>query len=346
MNKIGIVTLPLHFNYGGILQAYALQQAIKKIGYDAVLIGHPNNTAKEIIKGTLYKLSGVSKFINANIPILRLSVPFSGEAIRKNNICALIVGSDQVWRPCMGTDRNENVARYFLETKNGNIRKVAYAVSFGVDYWDFTEEETRKAIELVKDFDAISVREHSGIDLCAKYLKVNNAILVLDPTMLPHPDDYRKLIKVSPFLTNKKHCFVYLLDYISDSNKEVVNEIVHGDVEIMSAKVEQNTIKKFLNSHDTVNNWLSSIYYSDIVVTDSFHGCVFSILFHKEFYVMGNDIGGNARIDSLLNTFGLQERLIDKTHIRRMSKIDWEKVDNVLDLLRNQSISFLKDSLA
>lgn len=346
MNKIGIVTLPLHFNYGGILQAYALQQVLKKIGYDAVVIGHPKNTIKEKIKDALYKFSGVYKFINANISIIRLDVPFSDEAMKKNNIHALVVGSDQVWRPCMGTDRNENVARYFLKTEKVNIRKVAYAASFGVDYWDFTKEETEKAIGQVKDFDAVSVRESSGIDLCVKYLNANNVVQVLDPTMLLHSNDYRSFTTMSPFKTNKKHCFVYLLDYMREGNKDIIKEIVHGDVEIHTAKVERNTIKKFLNAHDTVEKWLSSIYYSDFVITDSFHGCVFSILFHKEFYVMGNVVGGNARIVSLLNMFGLQDRFVDNTKMQNVSKIDWEKVDRSLDFMRKKSITFLKENLS
>ena len=346
MNKIGIVTLPLHFNYGGILQAYALQQAIKKIGYDTILIGHSQNTVKEVIKSTLYRLSGVYKFINANILVVRLAVPFSDEAIKKNNIQALVVGSDQVWRPCMGTDRKENVARYFLETEKGNIMKIAYAASFGVDYWDFTEEETEKAKDLVRDFDAVSVREFSGIDMCKKHLNVKNVVQVLDPTMLLSPDDYRGFTKVSPFMTDKEHCFVYLLDYMREDNKDIIKELVHGDVEMQIAKVERNAIKKFLNTHDSVEKWLSSIYYSNVVITDSFHGCVFSILFHKDFYVMGNAIGGNARIVSLLNMFGLQDRFVGNSKLQSTSKIDWDEVDKVLTSLRNKSITFLKENLA
>jgi len=236
MSRVGIVTLPLHFNYGGILQAFALQQALKSLGYDAVVIGWPMNTIKERIKYVLYKFSGVYQFVNNNIHILRLNSPFLDEDIKRNCLRTFIVGSDQVWRPCMGANRNDNVTRYFLTTdEKCCIRKIAYAASFGIDSWGFTNEETIKARKLVEKFKAVSVRENSGIELCKKYLGINNVSLVLDPTMLLQKGFYEDFIKSSPFKTKKRHCFVYLLDYKNRENKAIIECIVPDEAEIMTA---------------------------------------------------------------------------------------------------------------
>ncbi len=347
MDKVGIVTLPLHFNFGGILQAYALQQTVSCLGYDAVVIRQKKKTLKERVKWLLYNFSGVHKFVNTNIHFFTLQELFSSKELTKNKISALIVGSDQVWRPCMGGNRMENVHRYFLKSEGKTqIKKIAYAASFGVDYWDFTEEETVVAKALIKDFDAVSVRENTGIVLCDKYLGYKNALQVLDPTMLLQRNDYEKFISTNPFKTDKRHCFVYLLDYANKKNKKIVEKIVGDDVEQLSSKVERNPIKKYLNSNGTIEEWLSLIFYSDLVITDSFHGCVFSILFHKDFYVMGNTIGGNARISSLLDMFGLQHRYIGTDMVKIENKtINWPQVEEILDKKRTQSISYLKVSL-
>lgn len=103
-----------------------------------------------------------------------------------------MVGSDQVWRPDMGINR-KNVDRYFLKTVPPNcIPKIAYAASFGIDHWDFTDIETNTAQNLINEFSYISVRETSGIKLCSQFLKINNAIQVLDPTMLLEAECYKK----------------------------------------------------------------------------------------------------------------------------------------------------------
>lgn len=347
MNKVGIVTLPLHFNFGGILQAYALQQAVSCLGYDTVVIRQKKKTLKESVKWLLYNFSGVYKFVNTNIHFLTLQEPFSSIELSKNKISALIVGSDQVWRPCMGVNRIENVYRYFLKSDGkAQIKKIAYAASFGVDYWDFTEKETAIAKALIKDFDAVSVRENTGVGLSDKYLGYKNALQVLDPTMLLQKSDYEKFISTNPFKTDKRHCFVYLLDYANERNKKIVENIIGDDAEQLVSKVERNPIKKYLNSNGTIEEWLSLIFYSDIVITDSFHGCVFSILFHKDFYVMGNTIGGNARISSLLDMLGLQHRYIGKDMVKFDKKpINWSQVEEILDKKRTQSISYLKVSL-
>lgn len=341
MDNIGIVTLPLHFNFGGILQAYALQETIRDLGGIPYIITPQHKSIKQRVKAFLYSRAGVSKFVKRHISYLIIAEPFTAANLKGNDISTLIVGSDQVWRPCMG-----GVDRYFLKTDENCVRKIAYAASFGVDYWDFSDDETTQARKLVSDFAAVSVREESGIILCSQHLGVADAVQVLDPTMLIDVEKYKTLMAPSPFNTDKSHCFIYLLDYNSEANQGIVESLLPNDAETMKAKVERNVMKKYLNASDTVENWLSAIYNSDMMITDSFHGCVFSILFHTDFFVMGNAVGGNARIQSLLSLFGLQDRYIGAGKPKDVSPIDWTDVDNRLRENKHQSINFLKTSLS
>ena len=133
--------------------------------------------------------------------------------IKEGDVDCIIVGSDQVWR-----------AKYFIEqwqtgiedaflafTKGWNIKRIAYAASFGVDTWEYTPEETMKCREAIKMFDAISVREDSGIDLLKKHLNVD-AIQVVDPTLLLTKDDYRTLCETNQTPKSAGNLLVYILD--------------------------------------------------------------------------------------------------------------------------------------
>lgn len=345
--KIGIVTLPLHFNYGGILQAFALQKTIENLGFKAFIIIQKPQNIKQKLKVFLYKKSKIYSFIKKNLIFLELHEPFHKHELMTHNLKALVVGSDQVWRPCMGSNRENNVNRYFLKTDPNNcIKKIAYAASFGVDYWDFTENETKTAQKLINEFSFVSIRESSGIKLCSKCLNNSNAIHVLDPTMLVETETYIKNIVKNPFKTHKTHCFLYLLDYNNNTNKHIVETLLPKDAELLIAQVERNIIKKYFRGKNTVEDWLSAIYHSDIIITDSFHGCVFSILFHKDFYVMSNKVGGNARIQSLLSLFKLNNRLINSTFTpQEKTSIDWNAVDIQLQKLKKASIAYLYKAL-
>lgn len=345
MIRIGIITLPLHFNFGGILQAFALQKIVGEIGAEAYTIVPPINGLKQRLKFFLYSFSGVYKFVNEHIRIISFDLSNTND-YKKHHFDSFIVGSDQVWRPCMGRDRKENIERYFIKTPiNICIKKNAYAVSFGVENWEFTKEETLIARELISDFQNVTVREKSGIYLCNNYLGIDNVVHVLDPTMLLDVKCYMEFLQSSPFHSDKQHAFVYLLDYKNGENSDIVFSILSKDAEIRYAKVECHVLKKYLFMNNTVEQWLTSIYYSDIFITDSFHGCVFAILFHKDFYVMANALGGNSRMSSLLQAFGLENRFIDSADLADLNSIqaiNWNDVDDKLLRFRNISVTILR----
>ena len=137
------------------------------------------------------------------------------------------------------------------------------------------------------------------------------------------------------------------MDYDSAINKKIVEACIPKESELLLARVERNVLKKYLNVDKRVEWWLSAIYNSDIVITDSFHGCVFSILFHKDFYVMSNTAGGNTRIQTLLSLFGLNNRLIKDVDCMSYKKefIDWETIDLKLHEMKEKSITYLQKAL-
>ena len=221
--KIAILTQPLKSNYGGLLQAYALQKSLSKLGHDATTVNRfflPKTKLKVLenfikrvllvyIKGRkdieVFPLqpskkeqeimaTNTSAFIKNNIALTKTisSTVELEEMIEEYD--AFVVGSDQVWRP----KYSPSIYNYFLDfiekDNPKKVKKLSYAASFGVDSWEFTPEETSKCSSLIKNFDAVSVREDSGVALCKTYLGAT-ATHVLDPTLLLSKEDYLKLIE-------------------------------------------------------------------------------------------------------------------------------------------------------
>lgn len=369
--KIGILTLPLHTNYGGILQAYALQTILQRLGHEVVVVernrSKNDNLIHEIVnvlrylkngcngtfqtnrgynKDKLYREQYTRKFINDNLNILQVrSIP---EDFPKK-LDAIVVGSDQVWRKrtfcglCGCGIENA----YLCFSEGWNVKRIAYAASFGTDIWEYSEEETMKCSRLLSKFDSIGVREFSGVDLCSKYLKNNNATHVLDPTMLMKRADYEELI--SDTLNHKEgNLMVYILDKTKEKN-DLVNRIA----------IERHLIPFSTNKSDDefkiqkeavqppLEEWIKGFRDADFVVTDSFHASVFSIIFNKPFISIGNQKRGLSRFSSLLSMFGLIDHLLlspDDYQSNYSYKISRES-QKLVSLKREESLEFLKKSL-
>lgn len=208
--KIGIFTLPLGKNYGGILQAYALMKTVRDLGCSPILINRRfaeqeilpaleesnNNTIPAITnKIDMEEDRETRSFIESNI--IPISRSFRTSAELKKNIAdydlhAVISGSDQVWRAKYARGLLKDLFHGYLEPKDQSVKRISYAASFGADKWEFTEEQTKMAARHVKLFDAISVRENSAVELCREHLEAD-AQHVLDPTLLLTPECYRLL---------------------------------------------------------------------------------------------------------------------------------------------------------
>lgn len=374
MKKIAILTQPLGNNYGGIIQNYALQKVLVDNGLQPVTINridfNPNSRLKiglsifklwllkKILNQKLFTTTDQKKIYYNNQQFIYKNINLSAKIdntkslldhFRKKKYDAVIVGSDQTWRPSY----SPNIYNYFLDflEVDKEITKVAYATSFGTDQWEFTKEETQRCKELAKTFDKISVREKSGIDLCKKHLDFIPEF-VLDPTMLLKKEDYLQLI-ASKNLPKRSGVFSYILDETDETYNviEEVSELLkleHFTNQPKNRTIEKKSTQLEDHVYPPLEGWLQAFSEADFIVTNSFHGTVFSIIFNKPFVSIAHSERGASRFHSLLSLFGLEDRLLtDKNKLNEivMKPIDYAVVNQKLEELRKHSISFLRTSL-
>ena len=375
--KIGILTLPLHTNYGGILQAYALQTVLERMGHQVVVFDTPNKMPLPPIwkipltftKRLFLKSMGridrifIEKYNNQIRPVIAKEIqPFVDERIHRKVLTnfstleahefdAIVVGSDQIWRsiyfvPLWLWQKMEKA--YLSFTKGWNIKRISYAASFGTDKWEYNEGQTLHSKEALQMFDAVSVREENGVKLCKQYFEMD-AIHVLDPTMLLDANDYIELFKQKQTPRSRGNLLNYVLDE-TDEIKNLIQKVASENKMIPFAvnNPYENDDTKPLNQRikPSVETWLRGFYDADFVITDSFHACVFSIIFKKQFIVVGNKERGMARFESLLKMFGLEGRLVDeKVDINTLKSIDYNKVYCLYGQLRERSLHFLSENL-
>lgn len=354
--RIGIITQPLTTNYGGILQNYALQTVLKRMGnevwtidyYKYTWIDWLDNTWRVLAHKMLRhdvkfsqtppKKKAIAKYLrrfvlkNISITIPRTKY-VEKRIIKKYCFDAIVVGSDQVWRP----QYNRHIEKMFLDScKKSNIRRIAYAVSFGSDRWELTPKQTKICAPLAQQFDAVSVREASGVALCRNYLKVD-ATHVLDPTLLLSAEDYMQLCTNIP--VKEPFVFAYILDPVKEKVDEIRNFAQRKGLPYLI-----RSAGRFIEKDASIEFWISLFRDAAYVITDSFHGTIFSIIFEKDFYVYANLTRGNSRFESLLGLFDLKDRFVDGTVVEK-EKIDWKKVNNSIEIERNKSMEFIKQNV-
>ena len=265
---------------------------------------------------------------------------------------AFIVGSDQVWR---GSHANgiESLPHFFLSfaSEQQRNRSIAYAASFGSDSWEGSPEETAECARLLKDFKAVSVREHSGIRLCREHLGVE-AVQMPDPTLLLEVENYSRLISRWWTRSLPKPCMaVYLLDETEEKKQLTQAVAEHAGLYPQQLTAHGDAPRAMDRIPLSVPQWLRCIRDAECVLTDSFHGCVFAIIFNKPFVCLGNEARGSARFDSLLGTFGLQNRLLNNPTAEQVTEcmntpIDWKQVNSIRCSEKQRALQFLKDSLS
>lgn len=314
--KVGIVTQPLYANYGGILQNYALQQALKKMGHEPVTLDYmPSLSFGRYIlyagKGVLCSISpskrhpikpyrhflmrpsAIDSFVRDNIVLTKTVADYSKRLLEKNGIEAIIVGSDQVWRYSYNSHYLEDM--YLDFAKDYPCKKIAYGASFGVEEWDYPDSRTAEVRDLVKQFDAVSVRENSAASFCRDILGIE-AQVVIDPTLLLEASDYDMFCR-EPACGSAPYLAAYILDRTEEK-----------DAFISETARERGLVIKEMTVSDSglsIEDWLSTIKNANYVVTDSYHGCLFSILFGKQFKPFINKERGADRFRTLFDRLDL-----------------------------------------
>lgn len=357
--KIGIITLYGNFNYGNRLQNYALQEVLLNMGCEvSTLVGCPKiNFIKKILKKYLERRDGKIKIKDVNeIKREKIFFKFTQKNIKteffynskkllparlNDDFDYFIVGSDQVWNPKFwnkeGSDKNNFLMSFALPEK-----RISYAASFGISKLPKEWKDIFKK-ELIQ-YKKISVREITGKEII-KELYEKEVLVVLDPTMLLSKKEWEKIEEKPSFKINKKYIFSFFLGKKSSELESYLKDISNDrNLEIIEL-MDKNNTKTYISNP---GNFLYLLNQAELIITDSFHATVFSIIFHKPFIALKREQKGMAdmsdRITTLLKKFKLEERgkLLDKNLIFNCS---FNVVDEILEEERKISLGYLKESL-
>ena len=365
--KIAIVTLPLHTNYGGLLQAFALKTTLEGMGHEVAVLDTKDKMplpvwykapfiyASRALKKVLKPSSGIEVFrelkYKRELPVRAVQtqkfverlinprIVKSYKDVKEGEYDAFVVGSDQVWRPRYFGKIEDAFLKF---THNWSVRRLSYAASFGTDQLEYEYEMLQSCSKLLEGFDAVSVREDVAVKMCEEWFGYENAEHVLDPVMLMDVQKYKDLAEDSA----EHSCKGKIMTYILDPSKEK-SAVVDFMTKVSGLDVAP-TLKSYVVP--PVQQWLAGFCYADFVVTDSFHGCVLSILLHKRFIAVGNSLRGMSRMSSLLEMFGLDDRLVQGIDPEDdgefwLAEPDWATVDAVLVQQREKSLKFLSEAL-
>lgn len=380
--KIGIITFwNSSDNYGQVLQCFALQKQLICMGHTPFLIQYvpSHKVIKTSLTEKLWKLIKIypifrrlknlqkTKEIKAfslknrqrkfgefrETHILTNGIVYHGLSSIQNNppeADCYLCGSDQVWSMLLDNDENQ---AFYLNFGKKETKRIAYAASFGRDIYP-TELNSRLHNMLV-GFDAVSVREKTGIDICAKV--GIHAIDVFDPTLLLSIKEYLQIIEKPSIY--EKYFYTYSLN-VTSAKELCWNELLkyankHGFASISTTSSGYFLGKEICpNTHyvyATIPQWLGYIQNSEFVATTSFHGVVFCLILHTNFIyfpLQGIHSRGNSRVISLLESLGLHNKIYrNNVTIEQCIEhtIDWKIVEAKLSVKKKTSIDFLNNSL-
>lgn len=342
MARINLLTIHWGNSYGGVMQTYATIKLLKEMGHKVTLINlcHPKRK-NELLK----KHDTLISWFFEDIQFFLFRLFYFGHKTRrmytiKDGLIPpcdyTIVGSDQVW--------NNDITgpiqmSYFLDfVKHGTL--LSFASSFGKSEWDCNEYITNKIKICLDNFKAVSVREESGVEICKKTFN-REASLVLDPTMIY--GKYNQLVK-----NNKPYHEIF--PFLLGRNK---------NTDIICARISKELGLPLHSTRGWLSfipagpkKWLDYMKNSDFIITDSFHGLAFGLIFQKKFIVLCANEKKFTRLHSLLKLLKLEDRYIKSYDdlLNRLSvlhsNIDYKAVEDVLNAERSKSIGFLTENLS
>ena len=350
------MTFPHSPSFGASLQMYALYEVLSSMGNEVYVINYINSYMRNkkhiygdktynILRYAASKLVGYPskiKFKKFEKKISMYPQKVTSDVKELNEISKnfqfVICGSDQIWNP----DITGHDLSYFLNFCDDECTRVSFAPSFGVTN---LEDKYSEAIlkELMK-FKNISLREQTG-QAIVEGITGKKYPVVVDPTMLLDTDKWSTLCIDKRNLPKR-----YIADFTFNQNQEVIEFMTHiSEVErIPIIQVGGNLVTKLSGKLTTgaigPQEWLSVIKNADIVVTDSFHGAVFSILFEKKMFVSLAS-STNTKLKMLLELFEMENRTIDSRQYEDYEDTDYNKVNEILVTERKRSIKFLLDSI-
>lgn len=358
--KIGILTFHRAHNYGAVLQTYGLQEYIKQLGHDVYIIDYfphyikkaypkfsinnwlsksPIRTIRKILKepflcrDRIIRWNSFNRFISERLNLY----PYKGHD-NFSDFDAIILGSDQIWNQKITGGNFDKV--YFGE--NAACKVISYAASNQTVSLSIAEKEFYQ--KQLNHMTAISVRENTLQQLLQPL--TNKPIhLVLDPTLLSGINVFQK-IAISPKIHDKKYVLVYEItphDYTQSIARNIAAQIDADIIELVSTPLACNLGQKRQTA--SPEEFIGYFKNAECIITTSFHGTAFSIMFNKPFYAVRQNKNVDIRISSLLSTIGLENRFIDNNITPSFSNIDYKESNKLLQQQVKQSQLYLKNAL-
>jgi hypothetical protein len=370
-----ILTLTGYFNYGNVIQRYALQKFLSKNGYTFVSYVDGHSAPREMYQinrrikaktplrfvkrflsyqkpywyvpsfGEVYPEArgwvNIIEFVNKNI----LIKPYSPD----DSFDSYIVGSDQVWRDWW--DGSGKLGYYFLDfLKDQKANRISYAASLGKDIIEdvMSPQDVEYLKPYIEKFDSISVREKTGANIIKKTWGIENVREVVDPTLLLDASDYSQLIDGSSVKYETiQPIFTYVLGETLETRdfvKRIQDERKQALTSIRAHDGSEN------DTLPPVEMWLKGFRDAELVVTNSFHGMMFSIINNTDFIVIGRDVGGLSRIKDFLKKYDIKGRYVDEAELsnfdlNNLKKINWTKVNQKLKSAKEESGAWLLSAL-
>lgn len=362
--KIGILTFHCAHNYGAVLQCYALQKVLKNMGYNVEVINYTplyfvnfyhyfywrrfiSKKPLLLIKSTLLEFRILKKrylryqafkqFIYKHIS---LSTKFCNNKKISENYDIYIMGSDQIWNPNITSGFDSAYFGFFPFKKKDRVY-ISYAASMGKT--NLTPKETEYFKHALKNFNGISVREEE-LKKCLQQLTSQEIRTVLDPTLLLPLTAWEDIL-IKPTISER---YILVYQVRQDDNTVRIAQLIAQQLNCQIIEISANVRLGNKNRIKTLETcapeeFLGLIKYSTCVITTSFHGTVFSILFKKDFYCIKLDDDSNSRSSSLLKIFNLSSRMISKESSPQMTAINYKNVNySNYEKLKQNSYEFLQ----
>lgn len=372
MKKIAILTINDYNNYGNRLQNYAIQEVIKSLGFQVETIVHKrstnNNSSSINFKNKLQKFFSLpskekyeliitkayyyfnKKSINERIKVFKqftLNYIFETNFNITNNDIPedldkkydfFITGSDQVWNPILGFGESIDFLTFAPEYK-----RIAYAPSFGIS--KIPENYVENYRKWISEMAYLSIREQAGADII-KNLTGRDAIVLVDPTLMLCKEKWLSISRPAVKKPQKKYLLIYFLGDIPKENIRKINEIaLKNDLEIVYIASLKDKARYAVDPAE----FIDYINSANIMITDSFHGAIFSILLEKPFIIfdrLGKLPSMNSRIDTLLSKFKLESRKWENIkNANDIFNIDFSHIPPILEAERNKALNYLKKAL-
>lgn len=364
--KIGIITFHKALNCGAVLQAYALQTYLRSAGYDAEIVNYGS-----VGWGGKYRVSfgSLRKFCSSIYTdarrfaltflledyrrmcyrrflrdVARLGPPVTdSRELSKSDYTHFICGSDQIWHPAI----NRGDSTYFLSFARADQKKVAYAPSFGLDH--FTEAQEREMAMMLRSFSSISVREAAGAEIVER-LTGSRPQVVCDPTMLLSLASYEQLGH-RPVGIRSPFVFVYTVGshpWAVKYAKHIASRKGLRVVHLIGGYFAQwglgKGVKRIVTAGPAEFLWL--VQHAECVITNSFHGTVFSVLFKRPFHVALNKNSADSRMITLCGSLGCRSSVSSEAPTGDLVLCNWETISRNMDRIRAESIRYLAGALA